>query len=285
MSNDPHSSVLARQARERFAKQLAEGLPAVVTVVNERFEALLDEAGSPNQIQDRRDARTLWKQLHNAWVAACGKGLASAVYPKFSPSGHWIPGQFELVADGDIDDQIMASRLAMRVLDDAAAELNELRLRIQHLEQRSELERSDVLLPEVATRVLVDQWVECGLPRNGWGMVQDAAAPVVAKAMLQAYQGANRFLVDSGVLRSINLQSLVKRSSGNTQAGALMPASGPGTGYGTGGGSGPASMRSGADLSTGRGGYGQTFGAASGAHDGASPWAEGQRTGGGPAGL
>lgn len=281
MSNDPHSSVLARQARERFAKQLAEGLPAVVTVVNERFEALLDEAGSPNQIQDRRDARTLWKQLHNAWVAACGKGLASAVYPKFSPSGHWIPGQFELVADGDIDDQIMASRLAMRVLDDAAAELNELRLRIQHLEQRSELERSDVLLPEVATRVLVDQWVECGLPRNGWGMVQDAAAPVVAKAMLQAYQAANRFLVDSGVLRSINLQSLVKRSSGNTQAGALMPASGPGTGYGTGGGSGPASMRSGADLSTGRGSYGQTFGAASGAHDGASPWVEGQRTGGG----
>ena len=252
MSKDPHSSVLARQARERFAKQLAEGLPAVVTVVNERFEALLDEAGSPNQIQDRRDARTLWKQHQALWLTASAKSLEAAIYPKFSPSGHWVPGQFELVADGDIDDQIMASRLAIRVLDDAAAELNELRLRIQHLEQRTELERSDLLLPEVATRVLVDQWVESGMPRQGWSMVQDAAAPVIARAMLAAYQAANRFLVDSGVLRTVQLQSLVKRSTGNTQPGALMPASGySGSGYG------PASQRSGADsLSSARTGMG-----------------------------
>lgn len=238
--------MLARQARERFAKQMAEGLPAVAKVVDERFEALLDEAGSSNQIQDRRDARTLWKQHQATWVSTTAKGLESAIFPKFSPSGHWVPGQFELVADGDIDDQILASRLAMRVLDDAASELNELRLRIQHLEQRTELERSDVLLPEVATRVLVDQWVEAGMPRQGWSMVQDAAAPHVARAMLAAYQAANRFLIDSGVLRTIQLQSLVKRSTGNTQAGALLPASGH-SGY-SGNTHGPASQRSGADT-------------------------------------
>jgi hypothetical protein len=234
---------------------MAEGLPAVAKVVDERFEALLDEAGSSNQIQDRRDARTLWKQHHKVWLDASIKGLNSAVYPKFSPSGHWVPGQFELVADGDIDDQILASRLAMRVLDDAASELNELRLRIQHLEQRTELDRADLLLPEVATRVLVDQWAEVGMARQGWSMVQEAAAPVIAKAMLAAYQAANRFLVDSGVLRNIQLQSLVKRSTGNTQPGALMPASGPASGYTGSTAYGPASQRSGAETlgSSGRG--------------------------------
>ncbi len=248
MSKDPHASVLAKQARERFARQMGDGLPAVAQVVDERFEALLDEAGSSNQIQDRRDARTLWKQHRQHWIDASAKGLEKAMYPSFSPSGHWVPGQLELVADGDIDDQILASRLAMRVLDDAAAELNELRLRIQHLEQRSELERSDVLLPEVATRVLVDQWAAVGMARQGWSMVQDAAAPVIAREMLAAYQTANRFLVDSGVLRNIQLQSLVKRSTGNTQPGALMPAAGPASGYTGSTGHAPPSLRSGADA-------------------------------------
>ena len=41
-----------------------------------------------------------------------------------------------------IDDQILAARLAMRVLDKTSSELNELRLRVQHLERRRQRDRA-----------------------------------------------------------------------------------------------------------------------------------------------
>nr|NIU63902.1 hypothetical protein [Stutzerimonas stutzeri] len=48
--------------------------------------------------------------------------------------------------------------MAMRVLDKTSSELNELRLRVQFLERRTELSKSDILLPDVLARLLVEQW-------------------------------------------------------------------------------------------------------------------------------
>jgi hypothetical protein len=126
-----------------------------------------------------------------------------------------MTGRLELLAEGAIDDQILASRLAMRVLEQVSTELNELRLRIQHLEKRQELPRGDVLLPDVVCRILVDQWLDVQMSREGWALIQDAIAPVLAKSMLEAYKAANEFLVSSGVMKEIDLQALVKRAPGS----------------------------------------------------------------------
>ena len=102
----------------------------------------------------------------------------------------------------------------MRVLEKASTELNELRLRVQHLEKRQELSRGDVLLPDVTARILVDQWLDAGMTREAWALVQDALAPVMTAKLHDAYKAANEFLVASGVMKEIDLQALVRRAPG-----------------------------------------------------------------------
>jgi hypothetical protein len=82
------------------------------------------------------------------------------------------------------------------------------------LEKRQELPRGDVLLPDVVTRVLVDQWLAAGMTRHAWQLVQEAMVPVLKLRMHEAYKAANEFLVARGVMKEIDLQSLVKRAPG-----------------------------------------------------------------------
>ena len=177
-------------------------------------------------MQERRDAWMAFQKNQTAWLNQSRKVLQRTLLPRFTASGSSVnsaPGRLELMAEGAMDDQILASRLAMRVLDQASTELNELRLRIQHLEKRQELPRGDVLLPDVVTRILVDQWLDAQMTREGWLLVQDALAPPLAKRMHEAYKAANEFLVSSGVMKEIDLQALVKRAPGSRSA---VPAAG-----------------------------------------------------------
>jgi hypothetical protein len=148
------------------------------------------------------------------WLNQSRKALQRSLLPRSAPvvDAQSTGGRLELVAMGDIDDQILASRLGMRVLEVASSELNDLRLRIQHLESLQELARGDVLLPDVTARVLVDQWLAAGLTRDAWQLVQEAMAPMLSLRMLEAYKAANEFLVSRGVMKEIDLQSLVKRT-------------------------------------------------------------------------
>ena len=228
-SPDQHVSSLAKQARELFVVQVGRMLPELAKACDKRLTAVLDQAGPAREMQIRRDAWTGFQKHQTAWLNQSRKAMQRTLLPVFSRSGGTPPstgGGLELVAEGAIDDQIMASRLAMRVLDTSSTELNELRLRIQHLEKRQELPRGDVLLPDVTARVLVDQWLETGMTREAWQLVQDSMAPVLGAKMLEAYKAANEFLISSGVLKEIDLQALVKRTPGARSAG------GPGAGGG-----------------------------------------------------
>ncbi len=61
------------------------------------------------------------------------------------------------------------------------------------------------------------------MTREGWQLAQDALAPVLAIRMHEAYKAANEFLVASGVMKEIDLQSLVKRAPGLRSAGRSPP--------------------------------------------------------------
>jgi hypothetical protein len=221
-SPDQHASSLAKQARELFVVHVGRTLPELVKACDSRLTSTLDQAGPAHEMQVRRDAWTGFQQHQTTWLNQSRKALQRTLLPRFSNSGSQAsaPGRLELLAEGVIDDQIMASRLAMKVLDIASTELNELRLRIQHLEKRQELPRGDVLLPDVTARILVDQWLEVQMTREAWQLVQDALAPVMAKSMLAAYKAANEFLVSSGVMKEIDLQALVKRAPGSRTGGS-----------------------------------------------------------------
>ena len=200
---------------------VGRALPEWVKVCDTRLTSILDQAGSARDMQARRDAWTGFQKNQTTWLNQSRKALQRSLLPRFSNSGSptSVSGQLELVAEGAIDDQILASRLAMQVLDKSSTELNELRLRIQHLEGRQELPRGDVLLPDVTARILVDQWLDAHMTREAWVLVQDALAPVLASKLHEAYKAANEFLVASGVMKEIDLQALVKRVPGSRTEG------------------------------------------------------------------
>jgi len=218
---DQHVSSLAKQARELFVVHVGRALPELVKACDTRLTAILDQAGPAREMQVRRDAWTGFQKNQTTWLNQSRKSLQRTLLPRFSNSGNptSVSGQLELVAEGAIDDQILASRLAMQVLDKSSTELNELRLRIQHLEGRQELPRGDVLLPDVTARILVDQWLDAHMTREAWVLVQDALSPILANKLHEAYKAANEFLVASGVMKEIDLQALVKRVPGSRSEG------------------------------------------------------------------
>jgi hypothetical protein len=230
--SDQQASTLAKQARERFVVHVGGALPELVKACDERLTVLLDLPSTPRDMQIRRDAWSAFQKGQSQWLSQSRKSLQRTLLPAFTHSGTALsrPNQLELVAVGTIEDQIMASRLAMRVLDVASTELNALRLRIQHLEKRQEMPRNDVLLPDVLARILVEHWLAIHMPREAWALVQDALSPVLAQHMLGAYQAANAFLVSSGVMQEIDLQAFVRRTPGGqsprTASGKAAPAQG-----------------------------------------------------------
>lgn len=259
-SPDQHVSSLAKQARELFVVHVGRALPEIVKVCETRLAAILDQAGPAREMQDRRDAWMAFQKNQGNWLGQSKKALQRTLLPRSNSGSVPLssPGRLELLAEGAIDDQIQASRLAMRVLELVSTDLNELRLRIQHLERRQELPRGDVLLPDVVARILVDQWLDTQMTREGWALIQDALAPVLSKHMLAAYKSANEFLVSSGVMKEIDLQALVRRAPGSRSP------VGPGAGGpkndspapGEAGGSGYAG-----NPSSGGTGFGSNFGA------------------------
>jgi len=216
VSSDLYASSLAKQARELFVVQVGRMLPELGKACDQRLTSVLDQAGSAREIQARRDAWTGFLNQQVTWLNHSRKALQQLLLPRSAPmlDAQSTGGRLELVSEEAIDDHILASRLAMRVLEVASSELNDLRLRIQYLEKCQELPRGDVLLPDVVARVLVDQWRAAGMSLPAWQLVQDAMVPVLTLRMHEAYKAANEFLVASGVMKEIDLQALVKRMPG-----------------------------------------------------------------------
>jgi hypothetical protein len=232
MVSPPASSgfSLAQQARERHVLHVGRALPELAKAIEQRLTSLLDQPGSAADIQVRRDTWGTFKKRQALWVDDCRNALKKHLAMR---AGLTEPasasGQLELVAGDAIDDQILASRIAMRVLDKTSSELNELRLRVQHLEDRNELSKSDILLPDVLARLLVNQWKSAGLEREGLAQVQDHIAPLLGAILLDGYKTANAHLVANGVMEKIDLQALVRRSPAGSPS--SRPGLAPGAGY------------------------------------------------------
>lgn len=265
---DPHVSSLGKQARELFVVHVGRMLPELGQACEARLRELMDAPGSNRERQERTDAWQAFQKSHAPWLNACKKALQRTLLPRpaAAAKSSLMPGRLELLAEGAMDDQILASRLALRVLDVASSELNELRLRIQHLEHRQELPKGDVLLPDVTTRILIEQWLDAQLSRDAWQLVQDAMAPLLARRMHEAYQAANQFLVSSGVMKEIDLNALVRRAPGSRSDPRAQPAQ-----------EAPASQ--GAELSPASGGGGVPSGMGRGTYSAAVP---ARSLGGGP---
>ena len=270
---------IAEQARRIYAEQLVKGLPAMVNSLAESASRLLDKPSEHARFMRRRElvhelqkgAATWHKTMVNSLRNALLNGV-SAVRPQDLPPAH--AGPLSLVDDDTIEREILTSRLALAVMDQAASEFTDLRARMSLLERREELEPQDMLRAHVLARIVVDAWRSAGCSLESWRELQFGLHEEVAALVEESYHETNRWLVGQQVLAEVDLHPFIRRSR-NVPAPTTMFAGGPGGGGGTGSG-----------HSSGFGeAQGPGHGPGSGSGHGGGPGGDGHgHGGGGPAG-
>ena len=212
-ANNKKALLLAGQARELFVGHAARIMPELASGIKLRLSSLMDQGGNVHEAQERRDAWQSFQENGAIWVNATINAWKKALNPPVAKAALTLDsGTFELMGNEVMENKILASRLALRLLDSASWELNDLRLRIQGLEGVSELAKGDILRPEVLSQNLVEQWTLAPLSRELWLSVQDLIQQQLTGHLLKSYLAANEFLIKENVMVDIDLRALVKRT-------------------------------------------------------------------------
>ena len=256
-ANNKQDLRLARQARELFVGHAGRVMPQLASDIKARLSAMMDEAGNAREMQDRRDGWLMFQENEVIWVNATTAAWKKALTPPAATASMPLDsGKFELMGNEVMENKILASRLALRLLDSASWELNDLRLRIQGLEGVAELAKEDILRPEVLSQNLVEQWTLAPLSRELWLIVQDLIQLRLTTHLLEAYRAANEFLIKENVMVDIDRRALVKR----TPSAAPPPAAKPSRPAGVSSGAPGSSPAAGAPRHAGSQGFGGSGG-------------------------
>jgi Protein of unknown function (DUF1631) len=228
------NAALARQARELYLAKAVEILTDVAHTARTRLNALVDQSANARESQDRRDAWIAYQKSESVWVNSTTSAWKKAMLPPTS-SLRTTSGSlsFELMGNDIVENKILSSRLALRILDKATWELNDLTLRVRQLENVTEFDKQDLLRPESCAQLVVESWLGAGLTREAWMSVQEVVHNTFGTRMVEAYHTANAFLIEKGVMQEIDLRPLVKRTPSalpsNSSAAPLAPADNPST--------------------------------------------------------
>ena len=227
-SRNPRQNLLAGQARALFTARAVRMLPGLAKTIGDTLAELAARPGNAREMQDMQDAVLAYQKNSSAWVQGTLMAWAKTSPPPVttSTSGLSDLGKMELVGNEAVENRILASRLALRLLDFASWELNDLRLRIQSLEGLPELSKHDIFRPEVIAHDLVEQWKLATLPQSVWLLVQDIVHKSMAAQMLEIYHATNEFLISNGVMAEIDLRPLVRRTPSAVTTGKPSSASG-----------------------------------------------------------
>lgn len=215
---------LARQARQRFVEGICAGLPDLDKTVLDLLTTLMTQTGTAREMQSHRDAWMRYQQHHATWTDRTGKAWRDALAPHSSTTRGALAAnganpQFELLSDDVVENKILASRMALTVSEQVSQQFDTLRQRTQSLEGQ-ELDSSDILRPEAVCLLLVEQWVEAGLPRTDLQTVVDPLQRELANLLQKQYQAVNVFYVEQGVTPQADLKSRVRRTAGGAITGS-----------------------------------------------------------------
>ncbi len=184
----------------------------------------------------QKGAATWHKTMVNGLRNALLHGV-SALRPGDLPMPGAASGPLALVDDDTIEREILTSRLALAIMDQAASEFTDLRARMALLEAREELEAQDMLRAHVLARIVVDAWRSAGCSLESWRELQTGLHEEFAALVEEAYHETNRWLVDQDVMPDVDLHAYIRRSRN-----VPLPTSGfGGVGGGGAGGSGHSS--------------------------------------------
>ncbi len=216
---------LAQQTRQRFVSDIAPAMAQLGAAVAQRLGELQGDAALAGDLQARRDAWSAYLSHQSAWVDATLQAWQQALQPAAAIAQEGQTGFFELLGTDAMDDQIIASRLVMQVSDKLGAEADDLQLRVKHLEGSDQLAVQDILRPEVLLLQLVECWSSVGLSRDAWPLVNELVCSLMTERLRKAYADGNAFLIEWGVLPTIDFRDRVKRSPASaSRAAAPAPA-------------------------------------------------------------
>jgi hypothetical protein len=207
-----NNASLAARVRQRLVDDAAQAMTVLNGSIREHLIALLNEVTPMREQQLRRDTWTLYEQQKERWLAATLKawqaGLNAVVERPVTQS---LPNQLELVSTETVENRMLASRMALSLMEVAAGEVNDLRKRLRHLEPAQELSAQDIVHPEVLLQAMVEQWVACGLSLESWSLINELVQQHVNTQWRQIYASSNAELVAQGVLPVIEFEPRVKR--------------------------------------------------------------------------
>ena len=202
---------LAREVRSRLIAQAERLLAGLVTTLDARFIAAMDEAAPSRQMQLRRDAWTLFQRERENWQEKTKKAWRLALQRPAGLAPKFPSDELELIGTEVADNKIIVSRLVHALMEKATTEVNDLALRVRYLEGTQDLDARDVLRPDVLLLPLIEQWDNVGMPRDAWSVVNDVAQKLLVDFLKKAYFESNQFLIEQGVMPTIDLDARVKR--------------------------------------------------------------------------
>lgn len=203
---------LALETRKRFVAECGRACIELATLVQERLTGLMSDVATAREMQQRRDVWMLYQRARSAWSDGTLKAWQLALSPPaVSLRKDSFDGGFELVGTEVVENKIMSARLSLALTDKVSAEMGDLQLRVKYLEGLQELEKHDILRPEVLTLAMIEQWVSVGLPPDAWSLVNDVAFKLLSERFRQAYAQGNEYLIKQGVLPTIELKDRVRR--------------------------------------------------------------------------
>lgn len=212
---------LARQVRQRFVEGVCAALAGVDKAVQDFLSQLMSQTGMQREMQSRRDAWTLYQQHHAAWVQRVQDALRKASTPdggQMTPAPQTLNRPFELLSDDVVENKIVAARMTLAVMEQVSQQFDAVRQRTRSLEDL-ELDSNDILRPDTICLVVVEQWVEAGLPRDNLLTVVDPLQRELASLLQKQYQAINVFYVEQGIKPQTDLRAQVRRASGASPAG------------------------------------------------------------------
>ncbi|MBB3194531.1 DUF1631 family protein [Roseateles terrae] len=214
---DARSQALASQARRVHTEVLLRGLPSVVATLTSAVQDLLSQPAEHALQMARRDAFEAWQRCATPWHARLGKSLRHVYHhgPGDSRSASLSsrPQNLSLVDDDTIEREIIASRLALAMMDKASWEFSDLRNRMQRLEGLEDLPHQDLLRGQVLARLVLDAWFEAGLTSSVWQMLQRPLHQELSQLLSEAYHDANHLLLQQGVMPEVDLRPLIRRNA------------------------------------------------------------------------
>ena len=241
MPTPANPTALAQQARRSYAEGLIAGMPVIVQAVEQATRNLVSQVAEPALVMRRREAFLDIQKAGPFWLSsmvsmlrgALSSGMVSASNPRDLPAPSTRAAKLTLVDDETIEHEILSSRLALAMMDQASWEFADLRSRINMLERREELDPNDVLRPHVLARIATSSWRAASLSLETWRQLQPVLHDELAHFAEEGYHEINRWLMQRHVMPEIDLRPYIRRSRNSTRTGGPSSFT-PGTGSGNG---------------------------------------------------